>query len=423
MLLLWSLAVRAYLPSTCSLGHTTARCGSILAQADVSTRPARGISGTPEGAIVDGPTLTATQLLDERPRSRLAVGEVIDTMMACLHKSHVHPLDRPYLGCEVALRFLSTTHQAASFNSLGGPPAFERYLRQPHKQALATWSEYTLDGPPVVVERAEQRWEAYQQLKVRPSSDSEWQTVRWLLVEEDGTWRVDGVFSEEPDSIDDAFYEDVKAVAQSVPLDAEAQRRLFDEFDADGSGAIDEAEIAQCASRLGIQIDQELLHWLFLDADADGSGVLEFDEFSALLSAANSGSSVRGDFAEALARSVTTESPRAVVDAVMRGMRYPDEPARLDGVAQTVRYCSPTNRASRLSPEAFAAYLEEPWYRILNEWEEMEIDDDDDIDASGSAVEVECLIRRDAGDSFSVVTFQLSRHNARWLIDTLDITE
>lgn len=381
-----------------------------------------GTHGTPEGVVVDGPTLTATQLLDKRPRAGLEVGEVIDTMMSCLHKSHVHPLDRPYLGCEVALRFLSTTHQAAYFNSLGGPPAFERYLRQPHKQALATWNEYTLDGAPVVVERAEQRSEAYQQLKVRASSDSEWRTVRWLLVEEDGAWRVDGVFSEEPDSIEESFFEDVKAVAQSVPLDAEAQRRLFDEFDVDGSGAIDEVEIARCASRLGIQIAEPDLHKLFLDADADGSGELEFDEFSALLSAANSGCA-RGDFAEALARSATTESPRTVVDAVMRGMRHPDEPARLDGVTQTVRYCSPTNRASRLSPQAFAAYLEEPWYRILNEWEEMEIDDDDDIDASGSSVEVECLIRRDQDDSFSVVTFQLSRHNARWLIDSLDITE
>ena len=88
-----------------------------------------------------------------------------------------------------------------------------------------------------------------------------------------------------------------------------------------------------------------------------------------------------------------------------------------------VRYCSPTNGASSLSPEAFAAYLQEPWYQILTQWEEMEIDDDDDIDASGNTAEVEVLVRRDPADSFSVVSFQMSRHDARWLVDGLGITE
>ena len=107
----------------------------------------------------------------------------------------------------------------------------------------------------------------------------------------------------------------------------------------------------------------------------------------------------------------------------MRGMRRPDEPYRNHGAATAVRYCSPTNGASSLSPEAFAAYLQEPWYQILTQWEEMEIDDDDDIDASGNTAEVEVLVRRDPADSFSVVSFQMSRHDARWLVDGLGITE
>ena len=114
-------------------------------------------------------------------------------------------------------------------------------------------------------------------------------------------------------------------------------------------------------------------------------------------------------------------------------MRRPDEPyasageaapaGGSTGAAVAVRYRSPTNGASSLSPEAFAAYLQEPWYQILTQWEEMEIDDDDDIDASGNTAEVEVLVRRDSADSFSVVSFQMSRHDARWLVDGLGITE
>ena len=60
-----------------------------------------------------------------------------------------------------------------------------------------------------------------------------------------------------------------------------------------------------------------------------------------------------------------------VVEQVMRGMRRPDEPYRNHGAATAVRYCSPTNGASSLTPEAFAGYLREPWYKLLLEWEEM----------------------------------------------------
>jgi len=53
----------------------------------------------------------------------------------------------------------------------------------------------------------------------------------------------------------------------------------------------------------------------------------------------------------------------------------------------------------------------------------MELDDDEDVDASGNTAEVEALVRRGAADSFSVVNFHLSRHDARWLIDSIAITE
>ena len=47
----------------------------------------------------------------------------------------------------------------------------------------------------------------------------------------------------------------------------------------------------------------------------------------------------------------------------------------------------------------------------------------EEVSEAGNTAEVEVHVRRDAADSPSVVVFQLSRHNARWLIDSLDITE
>ena len=157
-------------------------------------------------------------------------------MMSAIHRDHLNSLAHPYLGCEVALRFLASTHQAASFEKQGGPPAFERYLRQPHKQALTTWREYRPVGPPIVVERSMHPWEAYQQLEVRESHSGEWSTIRWLLVREEdeasgeAAWRVDGVFSAEPDELDPSLlYEELRVVSAEAPLDLETQRRLFDE--------------------------------------------------------------------------------------------------------------------------------------------------------------------------------------------------
>ena len=149
----------------------------------------------------------------------MQVREVIDIMMACTHRHHLNDPARPFLGCEVAMRFLSTTHQAASFDRLGGPPAFERYLKQPHKRALTAWRQYQHIGRPTVIERRFHRWEAYQQLKVRSDADesSEWETIRWLLIKEEGEWRIDGVYSEEPDAPDPTLYDDLREMAQARP--------------------------------------------------------------------------------------------------------------------------------------------------------------------------------------------------------------
>lgn len=88
-----------------------------------------------------------------------------------------------------------------------------------------------------------------------------------------------------------------------------------------------------------------------------------------------------------------SETASSVVLKVMNAVRQLDEPYLLHGCEVAIRYCSPSNRASRLSPQSFAQYLSEPWYQILTEWDELELEDPDEIDESGnsiSQVRVDC---------------------------------
>ena len=131
------------------------------------------MSGTADGVVVSSPPLDGDALLALRPTPELSTRELIDAMMAAVHRDNLGDREsaRPYLGAEVALRFLSSTHQAASLQKDGGPPAFERYLRQPHKAPLISWSEYKLPGPAIVVERAAHPDEAFQ-LQEAPTNGS-----------------------------------------------------------------------------------------------------------------------------------------------------------------------------------------------------------------------------------------------------------
>ena len=92
-----------------------------------------------------------------------------------------------------------------------------------------------------------------------------------------------------------------------------------------------------------------------------------------------------------------------------------------------MRYCSPTNRASQLSPETFSTYLREPWYQILTEWDEIELQDEDDggeggeVRTEGNVAEVDVLVRREGEESWTIVNWQLSRYNGRWLTDSMSI--
>lgn len=116
-----------------------------------------------------------------------------------------------------------------------------------------------------------------------------------------------------------------------------------------------------------------------------------------------------------------SEAPADVVLRVMRALRNNDEPYPLHGCEVAIRYCSPTNRAARLSPAAFAQYLSEPWYRVMTEWAELELEELQ-FSRGGSSASQDVLVKRRGDDTWTLVNWQLSRHAGRWLTDALTIT-
>jgi len=121
------------------------------------------------------------------------------------------------------------------------------------------------------------------------------------------------------------------------------------------------------------------------------------------------------------ANAMELDSPRTVVDRVMKALRHMDEPYPLHGAAVATRYCSPRNRASELSPAVFAGYLEDEWYAILKEWDVMDDDSAEEDEDELWTGEVECSVRREEEDSFTLVSWRLSQYDGRWLIDSLNI--
>jgi hypothetical protein len=158
------------------------------------------------------------------------------------------------------------------------------------------------------------------------------------------------------------------------------------------------------------------------------------------------------------------EGPGDVVRKVMLALRDMDKPYPLHGAVVATRYCSPRNRASELSPEMFASYLEDPWYSILSDWDEIQDEDDDDQDNeeqlwtcaqpaclawdphgvpvvacacaamrahtahlcvgtcihSGQA-DVDVLVKCEDDPTFTMISWKLSLHDEQWLIDSLNI--
>ena len=152
--------------------------------------------------------------------------------------------------------------------------------------------------------------------------------------------------------------------------------------------------------------------------DVGPSGFARSSSSSSSISYGDSGD----ELAAAAISAVTaaSETPADVVRTVMEAVRSINAPYALHGAEVAIRYCSPTNRASQLTPAAFARYLAEPWYQILTEWDEIEFEDED-IESNKASQDV--LVKRGGDDSWTIVNYQLSRHNGRWLMDSMTITE
>jgi hypothetical protein len=387
----------------------------------VAINRASSIRLTADTEVFTPPTVEDRALLARAgPSPVLQPRELIQTMMQCLHSSSWDD-PRPYFGFEVALRFLSPSHQCFGFL----PRDFFRYLRQPHKQTLINWNEYKWAGDTTILEGEE----AYQQLTVC-DKEGVCQSVRFMLVrvspnaEPHSQWAVDAVFVAEPD--EEVKPDDQKWLVDTVtsPLPPGEAEDLFAQFDANGDGAISMSEFKDAVARLGIARSEDELRTVVEEVDADRSGVIEYDEFEKLLSMVNERCKL-GKLATDVIASKTALEPSKVVETVMQALRKPDDPYPLHGAEVAIRYCSPTNRASQLSPQSFAQYLREPWYAILTEWDEMELEEEDedeeDEDECDGTAEQDVLVKREGDDSWTIVNWQLSKHNGRWLTDSLTI--
>ena len=64
----------------------------------------------------------------------------------------------------------------------------------------------------------------------------------------------------------------------SAPTEAEI-KEVFDQFDADKSGAIDSNEIQKVCEALGVEVSKAEVEALISEADSNGDGKIQYDEF------------------------------------------------------------------------------------------------------------------------------------------------
>ena len=64
----------------------------------------------------------------------------------------------------------------------------------------------------------------------------------------------------------------------SAPTEAEI-KAVFNEFDIDGSGAIDEGEIFAVCKKLGVEAQAEDIKAMILESDSNKNGKIEYEEF------------------------------------------------------------------------------------------------------------------------------------------------
>eukprot|EP00322_Chrysochromulina_rotalis_P027974 CAMPEP_0115851772 /NCGR_PEP_ID=MMETSP0287-20121206/12653_1 /TAXON_ID=412157 /ORGANISM="Chrysochromulina rotalis, Strain UIO044" /LENGTH=335 /DNA_ID=CAMNT_0003305813 /DNA_START=1 /DNA_END=1008 /DNA_ORIENTATION=- len=265
----------------------------------------------------------------------------------------------PYFGFEIALRFLAPTHQAKQNNAK--PAGFYRYMRQPHKAFEIMWNEFRFEGELITLQTDDPSGLIQEECYQQCSMRSS-PTDDWVSAR----WKLVKVDCDYGETVQRQWM--VEAVFANEP---------------------DELEISSLV-------------------DVGRASDKEDDEVQAL--------NWNGVY-------VPVESPKQVIGKVMRALRNMDTPYAFHGAAVATRYCSPKNRASELSPQVFARYLEDPWYSILVEWDEMDFDDeeDDEDEPLWNTAEIEVPVSRSEDGTSSMVYWKLSLYNGQWLIDSLNI--
>ena len=106
-----------------------------------------------------------------------------------------------------------------------------------------------------------------------------------------------------------------------TPLEFEELVELFKKFDADGSGAVDEAEMFQMMKKMEMEHSLDQAKEFMNVVDKDGSGQLEFGEFVALIAMVKRGDKSLRGFAKLVDELQSTPSAVLEAEASKRGLK------------------------------------------------------------------------------------------------------
>ncbi|CAM9622814.1 unnamed protein product [Ectocarpus sp. 8 AP-2014] len=318
--------------------------------------------------------------------------------------------DVPYtnFGCEIAIRFSSTSNPASGFTP-GGMRTYIDDPSMPFYRVLSDWDEMAPVGGAEIDVADPAR--ANQQVRVRKEGDLAWSTVSMDFVKEDGCWLIERLW------IDDKSVAGGRAgggrEVSPPPQATLSVAELFDE---------DRLEMMSCkyadydpaclaAAGGGDWLEERpnpslspkavaLTCILSLRQNDDGSGSDATTDDSR-----GDGEVAGGDAAATAGAGAKATKPRLN-----------------EGCERVIRFCSPTNVASTLTPAHFAQYLKEPWYAIFNQWDELSFHSED-ISEDESTADLVVLLRPDNEEAWTSVNWELVKCDGVWLTERIWVVD
>ncbi|CAM9355964.1 unnamed protein product [Scytosiphon promiscuus] len=310
--------------------------------------------------------------------------------------------DVPYqnFGCEIAIRFSSTSNPASGFTP-GGMRTYIDDPSMPFYRILGDWVEMGRVGDADTEITGPGR--ANQQIRVRREEDTAWSTVSMEFVREEGCWLIERLW------IDDKSVATGRADGGGgggVPPPRLTMAELFDE---------DRLEMMSCK---------------YADYDpaylgAAGGDWLEERPNPSLSPKAVALTciiSLRQNDDGSGATTSTNTSKSLGDDEVSGGDAQEGKSALNQGCERVIRFCSPTNAASTLTPAHFAQYLNEPWYGIFKEWDELSFHSEDISEDEGIANLV-VLLRPEDEESWTSVNWELVKCDGMWLTERIWVVD